>query len=280
MFALPEAPPRAMTIAGAKFRLVRVFKHDFWAATCLYQAVREQEGVRFRRVVVKFGRSQGFAGLTLRWTGRFMQRHEEAIYETVAGIEGIPRWVGRVGEFGYAIEYMEGVPLDHLDSPPPAYFDRLRSILQAVHARGVAYCDGNKRSNMLVGPSGEAALIDYQIAVRLREDLPWPWRALVRRFVRYMSGRDIYHLFKHKRRLAPQELTEAEEALSRKRSGLHGLHRKLTKPYRAVRRYFLRKQHARGLLVSPTAELEDHYQPEKASWREAEGRGDDEGDGA
>ena len=59
----------------------------------------------------------------------------------------------------------------------------------------------------------------------------------------------------------------AEEALSRRRTGLHVLHRKLGKPWRALRRGFLRKQHESGRLESPTANLEDHDQPEKATWR-------------
>ena len=80
-------------------------------------------------------------------------------------------------------------------------------------------------------------------------------------------GKDLYHLYKHKRRLAPNELTPEEEILSRNRSGVHLLHRKLTKPYRALRRGFLKKQFAKGSLKSPTADLEDHHQPEKDSWR-------------
>ena len=49
-----------------------------------------------------------------------------------------------------------------------------------------------------------------------------------------------------------------------------GLHRKLTKPYRRLRRAFLRKQHETGALQSPTADLEDHYQPEKETWRKTQ----------
>jgi hypothetical protein len=268
MFAMGSPPPERLEIGGVPYRLVRVFKHDFWAATSLYEAAYAGEGVDFPRVVVKFGRKSNFAGLPLRWTGRLIQRHEQAIYERLAGVEGVPRWVGRIGNYGYALEYMEGAPLDHFDKPPAGYFERMRAIFDAAHARGVAYCDANKRSNMLVGPDGQAVLIDFQISVRTRDDLPWPLGWLIRRFIEYMKHKDIYHLYKHKRRLVPDELTSEEEALSRRRSGLHLLHRKLTKPYRALRRRFLRKQYTSGRLVSPTAELEDHHQPEKATWQE------------
>jgi hypothetical protein len=85
--------------------------------------------------------------------------------------------------------------------------------------------------------------------------------------VRYVADRDLYHLYKHKRRLAPAELTPEEGALSRQRGGLHALHRAVTTPWRSVRRWFLRRQYEKGALVSPTGQLEDHHQPEKATWR-------------
>ena len=90
-------------------------------------------------------------------------------------------------------------------------------------------------------------------------------------FVKYVQQADIYHIYKHKRRLCPAELTEQEKALSHRRRPLHTLHRKLTDPWRAFRRKFLATRHAKGLLVSPTEELEDHYQPEKATWRQQKG---------
>jgi hypothetical protein len=85
--------------------------------------------------------------------------------------------------------------------------------------------------------------------------------------VRYFQDKDIYHLYKHKRRLAESELTEQEREISLHRTGLHALHRWLTKPYRAIRRRFLGDKYRKGKLVSPTSQLEDHYQPEKETWR-------------
>ena len=264
MFALPAPPENRLELAGASYRLVKVFKHDFFAATCLYEA----EGpARLPKIVAKIGRVQPFCGLPMAWYGRWLQRHERAIYQALADVGGVPQWAGTFGPTGYAIEYIDAKPLDHLPKPPEGFFDRLRAIFDAVHARGVAYCDANKRSNILVTSDGRAYLVDFQIAIRRRDDWPRPLAAIVRRVVAYMVRRDLYHLYKHKRRLAPEELTEAEALLSRQRSGLHALHRKLTTPYRSLRRRFLRKQHAAGRLKSPSEHLEDHHQPEKATWR-------------
>lgn len=272
MFALPGRPPETLEVRGQTYHLTRVFKHDFWAATCLYDAGQRAEGKgpsHHPQIVVKFGRAQGFAGVPFRWVGRLLANHEEAIYHALDGLDGIPAWVGRLDDVTYAIEYVDAPPLDHLprEAIPDGLFDRLLAIFQAMHARGVAYVDANKRSNILVCEDGRPVVIDFQISLRRRSDWPWPLRRLVARVIRYLQGKDLYHLYKHKRRLRPDELTTEQEALSRHRSGLHLLWRKITKPYRRLRRGYLRKQHEAGQLVSPTADLEDHHQPEKATWR-------------
>jgi hypothetical protein len=279
MFALPAPPPKSLSVGGTGYRLVRVFKHDFWAATCLY----ERDGVDcagetdFARIVVKFGRQHSFAGIPLSWVGRWLTDHEQRIYEALAGLAGTPAWVGRISPTACAIEYIEAVPLDHLppDAIPDDFFDRLREIFQAIHDRGVAYGDANKRSNILVA-DGRPILIDFQISLRADACDLWAMRRLWQRVVEYLQHKDLYHLYKHKRRLRPDLLTADEDALSRHRSGLHGLHRKLTKPYRSLRRRFLKSQHESGKLTSPTDHLEDHHQPEKRFWRE---QGDSHSDG-
>ncbi|MCE5278320.1 MAG: hypothetical protein ABFD92_20910 [Planctomycetaceae bacterium] len=266
LFALKDPPAAELDVAGVRYRLVRVFKHDFYAMTSLYETDSPQ--ARYPKIVVKCGRMQPFCGLPLQALGQWQRGHEQAIYKALAGVAGIPAWVGLVGDWGYAIEFVPGLPLDHVEAPPRGYFDRMRQLLDDVHARGVAYGDGNKRSNMLVGPHGEPYLIDYQISFRRRGDLPWPLRTMIDRAADYFMRKDIYHLYKHKRRMCPQELTAEEEELSRWRSGLHALHRRFTKPYRAIRRRFLKTQHQSGRLVSPSAAMEDHHQPEKATWRQ------------
>ena len=270
MFALPTRPPERIEIGGYEYRLVRVFKHDFWAATILYEAgptSKDTTPPEIPKVVVKLGRQQSFCGLPLGCYARLLLNHERDIYRTLAGIEGVPRWVGSACQTGIAIEYIDALPLDHFEAAPPGFFDALREIFDAIHARGVAYCDANKRSNILVTDDGKPVLVDFQISIRRRDNWIWPLRSIVRAMVDYLSEKDIYHLYKHKRFLAPAELTAEEAALARPRGWLHQGHRKLTKPYRYIRRRFLQKQYAKGALQSPTAELEDHHQPEKDTWR-------------
>ena len=268
MFALSRPPPTTIELARRRYRLVQVFKHDFFAATCLYEATRQGSPAR---IVVKFPRTQGFCGLPMSSMGRLMRAREEAMYRALVGVAGVPRWLGRVGAVAYAIEHIDGEPLDHVEAPPAGFFDRLRRLFDDMHARGVAYVDANKLSNIIVSGSGEPFVVDYQISIRTREGWPWPLRAVVGGCVRYLQRCDLYHLYKHKRRLCPAELTPTEARLSHRRGGLHNLHRGLTTPWRTLRRASLRRQCRNGRLVSPTDALEDHDQPEKATWRPGPG---------
>jgi hypothetical protein len=266
LFALRQSPPETLILRGRQYRLVRVFKHDFFAATCLYEAVASAK-TDIPRIVVKFGRTQELCGLPLGWYGRWLCRHERDIYRRLTGLPGVPRWIGCVDGATFAIESSDARPLDHLDAPPSGFFDRLLEVFGGIHARGVAYCDANKQSNILVDALGRPFVIDFQISIRRHDDWPWPLRTLAAAIVRQAQQADIYHLYKHKRRLAPGELTSQEDQLSRRRGWLHMLHRKLSARWRDVRRWFLRSQYKAGRLESPTAELEDHHQPEKDIWR-------------
>jgi hypothetical protein len=274
LFALRESPPAEIDLVGRRYRRVRVFKHDFWAATCLYELAADGEqpdAAAIPKVVVKFGRTQPLCGVDMSWYGRWMHAHEKAIYRDLKGVRGVPRWAGEVSETAYAMEYIESRPLDHEPPPPEGFFDELRTLFDEIHGRGVGYCDANKRSNILVADDGRPFLVDYQISIRRRDDLPRPLRNIVAAAVRYIAQKDLYHLYKHKRRISPAELTGEEEVLSRRPGGLHGLHRRLTKHWRRLRRSFLSRQHDSGRLHSPSADLEDHHQPEKATWRKTDG---------
>ncbi len=276
-FALEGPPPEQIQLGRRQFRIQRVFKHDFFAATCLYQAEDVLDGDTAEKIVVKFGRQSRLFGLSMKWAGALMRRREEKIYSRLDGIAGVPRWLGRIGPTGYAIQFIDAVPLDHIQSIPAGFFDRLMDLMKAIHSRGVGYCDANKRSNILVGQAGEPFLVDFQISLLRRDNWPWPWNRIIRAIVDYMVQRDIYHLLKHKRRLAPSELTGQEDAQSRKRDLLHKIHRRLAKIWRHLRRGFLQKRFETGRMRSPTAHLEDHIQPEKATWRKVHGSPGDEG---
>lgn len=273
LFALPTCPPEHLTAAERHWRMEKVFKHDFFAATVLYAPGQTEEGqtADTDKLVVKFGRVNRFCGLGCRWIGRLLARRERRFHELADDVPGIQPFVEALDETSYALRFLPGRTLDTLASAPGeggVFFDRLRAIVDQLHARGIAYCDMNKRSNIVVRPDDTPALIDFQIAIWI--DPKWSaWkRTLLGPIVRYMQRMDLYHMYKHKRRLDEAHLTDQERALAERRGPLIRIHRALVTPLRTIRRRFLGHLHRKGRLVSPSKDREDHYLPEKDTWRQ------------
>lgn len=179
------------------YRRAAIFKHDFFAATGLYVS---ESG----KIVVKIGRISALSFIPTRWIGEFLARHEARLFGLVAGLPGVPRFLGRVGPTGIAHEYVEGRPLSRDDQVDDQFFPRLAELLDEMHRRGVAYVDLEKRENILHGTDGRPYLIDFQISWH------WPRRRLgdtwfARRLLRVLQESDRYHLRKHWRRQRPDQ---------------------------------------------------------------------------
>jgi len=225
--------PITVIISGEAFRLVRTFKHDFFAATGQYMA--EADG---RPVVLKIGRRVSLWGLPTAWIGRYLSRREGRLYELLQGIEGIPGFTGYWEATGLAHAYVEGAPLAKDVPVDDAFFPRLSEILDAIHQRGAAYVDLEKRENVLLGTDGRPYLIDFQISFDLRPDRggrvpPLRW------LLRMLQSSDRYHLLKHWRRLRPDQLTAEQVAQSYRPPFWIAWHRILFRPFTLLRRWVL-----------------------------------------
>ncbi|MFQ6049300.1 MAG: hypothetical protein ACE5K7_08050 [Phycisphaerae bacterium] len=225
--------PPEIVIGSQRYGLLRVLKHDFFAATGLY-------GGPSGAVVLKLGREQEFLGLPLRWLGRYLIQHEAAVYEQVSGLEGVPRFLGRWSDNGLLHEYVEGHPLDHKERVDDQFFDRLEELLGQLHSRSVAYVDLNKRENIIVGQDGRPYLIDFQISLR------WPQRwgpppGPARWVLKMLQRADRYHLAKHVRRHRPDLIRPEHLVMSQRAATLIRLHRWSAAPFTRLRRHTLRR---------------------------------------
>ncbi|MDD4890952.1 MAG: hypothetical protein PHU85_13605 [Phycisphaerae bacterium] len=230
--AFPEGLPAVIRCAGGEFRFVRQFKHDFFAATGLYAG---EEG----QVVLKIQRRRPYFGLRLGWLGAWLTRHEAAIYRELADLPGVPGFVDFHGPTGFIHEFAPGRPLDRREPVCDTFFDELADLLSAVHARGIAYVDLNKRQNILVGADGRPCLIDFQISYRLGRrggELPRAILAMLQR-------QDWYHFAKHKRRCRPDLMTPADIERSYRPDAWGRIHRIISRPYFVVRRWILDRMH-------------------------------------
>jgi predicted Ser/Thr protein kinase len=235
-----ELPP-TITVGGATYRHETTIKHDFWAVTGFYLSPTGE------RVVLKCGRVAEFCGFSLAWAGRYLCWREMHFYERLADLPNIPKVLGRVGKTGFVHEYVKGRPLSDRNPVPETYFDKLFQLIDELHRRGIAYVDTNKPQNILVGDDGEPHLIDFQISW----DSEW-WinKPLSRWIGRKLAREDRYHLLKHKRKIAPREMTEAEARRLEKKSVGIRMHRTLFKPYFGIRRRLFKRLRDSGRLMA------------------------------
>lgn len=234
-----EEMPEQITLDDGQYSHLRTFKHDFFAATGLYEGPSG-------RVVLKIGRRVPAFGLPLAWIGRRLADREMELYRQVDDLAGVPKCLGRWSDTGFAHAYVEGHPLQRHEWVSDEFFGRLREMIDELHRRDIAYVDLEKRENILVDDDGRPCLIDFQIS--------WQWpksgeRRGFKRLVPDWMGRfilarlqngDRYHLLKHQRRHRPDTLTPEQLEASR-RGGLGiTLHRLVARPLTLLRRRILK----------------------------------------
>jgi hypothetical protein len=104
----------------------------------------------------------GARGLIVRHTlGRLLLQREIRAYRAVAGLPGLPRYLGRLGPHRIALERVDAEPLADLREIPrdDAFFDRLDGLIGALHARGIALGDLHHR-DVLVGGDDSIWIVD------------------------------------------------------------------------------------------------------------------------
>jgi hypothetical protein len=263
--------PQEITCLGTRYALEKVLKHDFHAATGLYR--RESETVGWAlahadhptdaqkaawaeahptrlptRLIGKINRRMHFCFLPLGWIGRLMTHSEISKLRRCEGIRAVPQVLARIDSHMYVYEYIEGWSLNEKPTLPADFFNRLIVALQQVHARNLVHFDLHKRGNILVDTEGRPHIIDFQIARHIGDRCLLS-RWLSARLRRWLQSYDLYHIYKHKRRLQPELLTEAEKKLSYNHSLGLEIQRAIAKPYKRIRRACLRYLYAKGILA-------------------------------
>ena len=152
-------------------------------------------------IVVKFNREQPLFFVPMKWLGRWLARREARALRLLAGIIGVPFDAGPVStaskcwSSAIAHPYINGHPLHIDEKPTDDFFFRLGEMLRAMHERGLAYADLNKRENIIVTDNGSPALVDFQLHFAPR---PWALRLPpVQWLFREIQAGDLYHLHKH-----------------------------------------------------------------------------------
>ncbi len=145
-----------------------------------------------------------------RWTyGRLLTAREARAYGRLAGLEGVPRYAGRIDAYALAVEWVPGkdlgkCPRGSLDG---AVFDRLQATVDGMHARGVLHLDLRQRRNVLVEDGRIPRIIDFSSGFTVD-----PEGTVGRRLLRLLGPLDDSGVLKYRNRFLPGSLTEEQRA--------------------------------------------------------------------
>ncbi len=116
--------------------------------------------------------------------GRLLLRRESRAYAAADGLPGLPRFLGRVGPFALATEWIDATPLAEFEggSVEAGYFDQLERIVVGLHERGVVLADLNYR-DILLADNGSTHLVDLAAAWIEGRRPGWVRRRLFRHFL-------------------------------------------------------------------------------------------------
>ncbi len=119
------------------------------------------------RIVVKDFKSSDLLFRLI--VGPILIRREYGALRKLFGVEGVPRLVGRIDRYAFAIEHVPGVSLDQSlpKQPDDAFYTDLRHVIDDMHSRGVAHCDLRSRGNVMLGSDGRPYVIDFAACVFL-----------------------------------------------------------------------------------------------------------------
>ncbi len=195
----------------------------------LRQSVREvfRRGGGSRPAVFLVGVNQDLAVLKdhgacdpwfARVLGPLLAGREARALERLRGIRGVPVLLGRPDSRSLLIEYLRARSLEDSSENTDwqAFFDRMAGLLTAMHSRGIAHCDLRSPYNTLVGAGGEPFIVDFVASVSKGRAWNIPGNWVFRQFARA----DREAMVKLKKSVAPQLLSEHEEATYSKCSGI------------------------------------------------------------
>ena len=169
----------------------------------VYEIDWRPEGFSGRVVVKDFRRTPP---AFRRFVAPFLVKRECRALQHLIGTPGVPQFLGRIDRLAFALEFIEGTPISTfgMGEIAPEVFPRIQTIIDEIHARGVAHGDLKRRSNLLLAPDGRVWIIDFAAAIVARG----PISAKLMRLVAEVDDKSLPRL---KKFVAPELLTDEDK---------------------------------------------------------------------
>lgn len=102
------------------------------------------------------------------WLGPWLLDREERAYRELAGLEAVPKLIGRLDAAALVLEYRPGTLLSRslAGRLPASFLAELERAIEQMHGCGVVHLDLRHRSNILAGEDGRPVVIDFASALR------------------------------------------------------------------------------------------------------------------
>lgn len=143
---------------------------------------------------------------------RFMRYREIRTLKTLAGITGIPVFLGVDSQDSYRMEYIEGLSPDHrFLGTTPGLLPQLAKIVEQMHDRGITHND-LRPNNLIITLEKRVYLIDFG-AVAYRPESNSLWARPGHWFFNYLRNTDCSKVARLKADFRPMELTELDKEL-------------------------------------------------------------------
>lgn len=163
-----------------------------------------------------------------RFWARTLMRREIRFSAALCGTRGLPRFLGRLDETAFVMEWVPGEPLGRQlpQARIDAALDEFEAVLDALHARRFVHLDLHQKLNLLVGPAGELWLVDLGQGALCE-------RGLLRVLFPLLARVDRRAVLKFRARYAPHTLPAERRAQlvarhgARRGRGFKNFHRRL-----------------------------------------------------
>lgn len=144
-----------------------------------------------------------------RIVGPLLAWREAKAMKQLKNVDGIPQLLARPDACSLLMTHVQArqvVHVDNVEYDTSVYLVSLRSLIEKMHAAGVAHGDLRSPTNALIDKNGQAALVDFVASINYGSS----WNIINHYFFAKMILVDFSAITKLKKRIAPELLDETD----------------------------------------------------------------------